>query len=321
MDKREVVFRIKRFNPGKDREPYYQEYTLSVPKGMTILEALQQIKDTQDPTLAFRAFCRSAICGSCAVKVNGFPKLACKTQVFSELDKFETDTLTLEPLDNMEVIRDLIVDWDTPLRRMEEMKPYLIPDPEVVPDSLEEESRVYPNELKRFDQFTDCILCTSCFSSCTAVQLDGGYGGPFQLARVYRFAVDPRDALKAERSKIGYAFDMWNCVRCNRCADICPKHVSPVDGIMKLRGLSIEVGLKNNPGARHVMAFYKSLLESGMLNEVLLPLRTKGIRGVLENLPVGIKLILKGKAHSPVMKPIAEHETLVRVMKAAMEVE
>jgi len=114
---------------------------------------------------------------------------------------------------------------------------------------------------------------------------------------------------------------MWNCVRCNKCADVCPKHIAPVDGIMKLRGLSIEVGLRNNPGARHVMAFYKSLQESGMLNEVLLPLRTKGIKGVLENLSIGIKMILKGKAHSPIMKPIKEHETLKEVMKRAMEVE
>ncbi len=321
MEKREVIFRIKRFNPKKDEKPYYQEYRLTVPKGMTILEALQQIKDTQDPTLAFRAFCRSAICGSCAVKVNGFPKLACKTQVFNELDKFKTDTLTLEPLDNMEVIRDLIVDWNSALERFERTKPYLIPNPEVVPDTLEEESRIYPRELKKFDKFTDCILCTSCFSACGIAKLNDNFGGPFPLARLYRFAVDPRDALGQERAKIGYSLDMWMCVRCNKCADVCPKDIFPVDGIMKLRGLSIEVGLKDNPGARHVMAFYKSLLESGMLNEVLLPLRTKGIKGVLENLPVGIKMILKGKAHSPVMKPITEHETLVKVMKAAMEVE
>jgi succinate dehydrogenase / fumarate reductase iron-sulfur subunit len=321
MDKREVVFRIRRFNPKKDKEPYYQEFKITVFKGMTILEALQLIKDTVDPTLAFRAFCRSAICGSCAVRVNGFPKLACKTQVFNELDKFNTDTLTIEPIGNMEVVRDLVVDWDPPIKKMEAMKPYLIPDPEVVPATLDEESKVYPEELKKFDKFTDCILCTSCYSACPMVELDDNYGGPFPLARVYRFAVDPRDAIKKERAKIGYAYDMWNCVRCQMCADVCPKHVEPVDGIMKLRGLSIEIGMKDNPGARHVLAFYKSLLESGMLNEVLLPLRSKGIKGILENLPVGIKMILKGKAHSPIMKPIAEHETLVKVMKAAMEVE
>ncbi|SMO46314.1 succinate dehydrogenase / fumarate reductase iron-sulfur subunit [Balnearium lithotrophicum] len=321
MESRKVTFRIRRFNPKKDEKPYYQDFELEVSRGMTILEALQQIKDTQEPTLSFRAYCRSAICGSCAVKVNGFPKLACKTQVFNELDKFRTNTLTIEPLDNMEVVRDLIVDWDKPIDKLKKMRTYLIPNPEVVPSTLDEESRVYPEELKKFDTFTDCILCTSCFSSCTASQLDENYGGPFQLSRVYRFAVDPRDALGKERSKVGYAFDMWNCVRCNKCADVCPKHISPVDGIMKLRGLSIEAGLRNNPGARHVMAFYKSLLDSGMLNEVLLPLRTKGIKGILENLPVGIKMILKGKAHSPIQKPISEHEKLVKLVKLAMELE
>ncbi len=321
MERREVTFRIKRFNPKKDVRPYYQEYKLTVTKGMTILEALQFIKDEIDPTLAFRAFCRSAICGSCAIKVNGFPKLACKTQVFTELDKFKTSLLTLEPLDNMEVIRDLIVDWDGAFEKMKELKPYLIPDPKVVPDTLDEETRVYPEELKKYDKFTDCILCTSCYSVCTATQIDEGYGGPFQLARLYRFAVDKRDGLKEERAKIGYAYDMWNCVRCEKCADVCPKHVGPVDAIMRLRGISIDIGLKDNPGARHVLAFYKSLMESGLLNEVLLPLRAKGIKGVLENLPVGVKMILKGKAHSPIMKPISEHESLVKLMKAAMEVE
>jgi len=321
MEKRKVTFRIKRFNPRKDPQPYYQEYEVEVVRGMTILEALQFIKDNLDPTLSFRAFCRSAICGSCSVKINGYPKLACKTQVFRELDVYGTDTLTIEPIDNMEVIRDLIVDWDVAIKKMEKMRPYLIPDHEVVPDTLDEECRVYPEELKKFDRFTDCILCTTCYSACGIVKVDDNYAGPFPLARVYRFAVDPRDALKKERAKIGYTFDMWNCVRCEKCADVCPKHVAPVNGIMKLRGLSIEVGLKNNPGARHVTAFYKSLFESGMLNEVLLPLRTKGIKGILENLPMGIKMILKGKAHSPILKPIAEHEGLCRVMKAAMEVE
>ncbi|RUM42912.1 MAG: succinate dehydrogenase/fumarate reductase iron-sulfur subunit [Desulfurobacterium sp.] len=321
MEKRKVTFRIRRFNPKKDSQPYYQEYEIEVVKGMTILEALQFIKDNLDPTLSFRAFCRSAICGSCSVKINGYPKLACKTQVFRELDVYGTDTLTIEPIDNMEVIRDLIVDWDVAIKKMEKMRPYLIPDREVVPDTLDEECRVYPEELKKFDRFTDCILCTTCYSACGIVKVDDNYAGPFPLARVYRFAVDPRDALKKERAKIGYTFDMWNCVRCEKCADVCPKHVAPVNGIMKLRGLSIEVGLKNNPGARHVTAFYKSLFESGMLNEVLLPLRTKGIKGILENLPMGIKMILKGKAHSPILKPIAEHEGLRKVMKAAMEVE
>ncbi len=322
MEERKVVFRIKRFNPKKDEKPYYQEYSLKVPKGMTILEALQVIKDTQDSTLSFRAFCRSAICGSCAVKINGYPKLACKTQVLNEVSIYGTDTLTIEPLDNMEVIRDLIVDWDKPIEKMEKMHPYLIPNPEVVPETLDEESRVYPEEHKRYDSFTDCILCTTCYSVCTAAKLDENYGGPFQLARVYRFAADPRDVLGKERASVGYVFDMWSCVRCEKCADACPKHVAPVDGIMKLRGLSMKIEkLRKNPGARHVQAFYKSLLESGMLNEVLLPLRAKGLKGILENLPMGVKMILKGKAHSPIMRPIEEHETLLKVMKAAMEVE
>ncbi len=320
MESRKVTLKIYRFNPEKDKEGYFQEFTVEAVKGMTLLEALFVVKDNFDPTLSFRAYCRSAICGSCAVRVNGHPKLACKTQVLNEIQRFQTDTLTIEPIENQPVIKDLIVDWNPAIEKMKELNPYLIPDKNVVPESTDEESRVSPEQLHEFDSFTDCILCTACYSVCTAATVDENYAGPFELGKLFRFAADPRDALKEERSKIGYAYDMWSCVRCERCADVCPKGVSPVTGVMKLRGMSMSVGLRNNPGARHVYAFYKSLMDSGLLNEVLLPIRTKGIKAVFEQLPLGIKLILKGKVHSPIQKPIEEHESLVKIMKASLEV-
>jgi succinate dehydrogenase / fumarate reductase iron-sulfur subunit len=320
MEKRKVRFEIYRYDPSKDTHPRYESYEVTVSKGMTVLEVLQFIKDNYAPDLSFRAYCRSAICGSCAVKINGYPKLACKTQVLREVEIYQTDTLRIEPLDNMKVIKDLIVDWDEPFEKLEKVKPYLVPNPEVVPDTLDKESRISPEQHKKYDRFTDCIMCTACYSACTAATYDENYAGPFQLARLYRFAVDPRDGIQEERARIGFLYDMWNCVRCEKCADICPKHVSPVSGVLGLRGIAVNSG-DNTPGSRHVRAFYKSLLESGNLNEMLLPLRTKGIKGVLENLPLGIKLLLKGKVHSPVPKKIKDHDTLLKVMREVMEEE
>jgi succinate dehydrogenase / fumarate reductase iron-sulfur subunit len=320
VERKKVIFKIKRYNP-ETQESRYESYEIDVPKGMTILEGLQYIKDNIDATLSFRAFCRSAICGSCAVRINGYPKLACKTQIWNETSIHKKDELTIEPIDNMKVIKDLIVDWDEALNRLKEMKTYLIPDENVVPKSLDKESLISPSEEKKYDKFTDCILCTSCFSACTAIKLNERYGGPFALARLYRFSVDSRDKLKKQRAKTGYENLFWMCVRCNKCQDVCPKHIPNVEGIMKLRGFSIEIGLKDNPGAKHVKAFQKSLKESGLLNEMLLPLRTKGVKGLIENIPMGINMLKKGKIHSPIMKPIKEHNTLLEVMKESMEAE
>ena len=171
IERKKVKFNIKRYDPN-NQQSKFESYEIDVPKGMTILEALQFIKDNMDATLSFRAFCRSAICGSCAVKINGYSKLACKTQVWNETKIYKKDVLTIEPLDNMKVIKDLIVDWDEALNRLKKMETYLIPDEKVVPESLDEESLISPLEEKKYDKFTDCILCTSCFSSCTAIKLN-----------------------------------------------------------------------------------------------------------------------------------------------------
>ena len=92
-----ITFRINRYNPDDERRGHYaQEYTLDVPKGSTVLDALNQIKSEQDGSLTFRRSCRSGICGSCAMTVNGVNRLACETQVLT----LKTSTVTIEPLRN-----------------------------------------------------------------------------------------------------------------------------------------------------------------------------------------------------------------------------
>ena len=89
-----VRFNISRFDPVADNAPYYQAYTIAVPAGMTVLEVLLRIQAEQDGSLAFRYACRGAVCGSCAMVIDGQVRLACRTQVSS----LETDTVTIDPL-------------------------------------------------------------------------------------------------------------------------------------------------------------------------------------------------------------------------------
>ena len=198
---------------------------------------LLRIRDELDGTLAFRASCRSAVCGSCAMVINGKIDLACRTQA----SFFDSQTIILEPLPNMNVIKDLVVDM-TPFWNMyEKVKPYLIrqsPDPEKEIPQTEE-------ERKRIDQNVNCILCASCYGACPVLSRDPDYVGPAALAKLERFALDSRD----ERSKsfletVNNDKGVWGCDTVLKCIDACPKDVRPTDSIVGLRKILVKNKMK-----------------------------------------------------------------------------
>jgi succinate dehydrogenase / fumarate reductase iron-sulfur subunit len=223
------TFKILRFDAREpDREARFQSYRIRVIPGLTVLGMLLRIRDEIDGTLSFRCSCRSAVCGSCAMVINGKIDLACRTQVAS----FRTDTIILEPLPNLQIIKDLVVDM-TPFWDMyEKIQPYLIrksPDPE-------KEIAQSEDERKRIDQFVNCILCASCYGACPVLARDSDYLGPAALAKLERFVLDSRDerpgsALDAINDDAG----VWGCDTILRCIDACPKDVRPTDSIVGLR--------------------------------------------------------------------------------------
>lgn len=150
------TFKVLRYDAQEpEKAPYFSAYNIRVIPGLTVLTVLLRIRDELDGTLAFRSSCRAATCGSCAMLINGTLNLACRTQVAS----FDTKTIVVEPLPNMDIIKDLVVDM-TPFWTMyETIKPYLIrksPDPDK--EILQSEE-----ERKRIDQFVNCILCACCY--------------------------------------------------------------------------------------------------------------------------------------------------------------
>ena len=120
-----TTFRIKRYIPEKNTEPYFQDFNLEVSSGVTLLDCMNEIKWTQDGSLTYRMSCRSAICGSCAVKVNGHAALACQKQVEDLVDG--ENLVVLEPLGNMETIKDLVTDFQPFWDKINKVKPYLQP--------------------------------------------------------------------------------------------------------------------------------------------------------------------------------------------------
>ncbi|MEM0202365.1 MAG: succinate dehydrogenase iron-sulfur subunit [Archaeoglobaceae archaeon] len=219
---------IRRF----DEKSYWQSFEVPVKRGMTVLDALFYIRENIDPTLAFRASCRMGICGSCAVKINGKPRLACETQI----SKFKKE-IKVEPLDNFAVIRDLVTEFEGFFVKHKKVKPYLIAEADY---ENPVERLQTPQELKRYYIFSLCIKCGACVSVCPASATLEGYLGPAALVAAYRFNADSRDEGKEERLRIASeSIGVWRCHSAMECSEVCPKQIEPAKAVQLLRRASL----------------------------------------------------------------------------------
>ncbi len=284
----DVSFRIFRYNPETEKKEY-KTYKLNVHEGKTILDCLDIIKAEHDGTLTYRKSCRSAICGSCCMKVNGHAKLTCKTQLVDEIRDGE---ITIEPMNNLKVIKDLVVD-DRPFwEQIEKSKPWL----ENKYPLGTEPGRMYKEDLAKQKNAENCIMCMACYTDCQVVEHDEGrFLGPAALTKAYRFVVDPRSSDVRERLKDITKKGLWHCAQMYACTEQCPKDIRPSDKITALREMAIQAGITHNDGARHARAFETSMKEMGELNEIMLPIRTYGMVRAIKFIPMAIKMAAHGK--------------------------
>ena len=220
-------FEILRYDAAKDDEPHFQTYDLEAEADLSVLEALLKIQDEQDPSLAFRYACRGAVCGSCAMSINGRLNLACRVL----LGGLGTSRVVVEPMPNLEILRDLVVDMDPFWEKYERVRPWLHAEL-----SGDKESRMSERQRRRFDQYVNCILCGLCYAACPVVKSNPRFTGPAALAKLNRFLADSREqrngtTLEQEDSHEG----AWGCHTITRCIEACPKEVRPTDGIESVR--------------------------------------------------------------------------------------
>jgi len=225
-----ITFKINRYDPDKpERGHYVQEYRVDVQKGMTVLDCLNEIKWKQDGSLTYRRSCRSGICGSCAMTINGVNRLACETQALA----LGTDTIVVEPMRGYTVIKDLVVDFDPLVEKLLAVKPYLITK---TPPPTDQERLQSPEERAKLDGLYECILCGACTSSCPSFWADKEYIGPHAFLKAYRFVADSRDEghrehLEALDDKHG----LWRCHTIFNCVEACPKGLNPTKAISELK--------------------------------------------------------------------------------------
>jgi fumarate reductase iron-sulfur subunit len=222
-EKKTIV--VTRFDPDVDEVPKTQSYEIPVQPDWKVLDALNFIKDHVDPTLSHRWSCRMAVCGSCGMMVNGEPKLTCKEPLSSY-----GSTVEVEPLANFPVIRDLVVEMEGFMEKLESVKPWVIRAKEL---SVEEgTTRQSPQELEEFKQFSMCINCMLCYAACPVVANEPHFLGPAAIALAHRYNLDTRDEGAPVRNEVFRGEGtVFSCSYANECSEVCPKHVDPAAAV------------------------------------------------------------------------------------------
>jgi succinate dehydrogenase / fumarate reductase iron-sulfur subunit len=222
-----VKVKVRRFNPEKDRRPYWADYRLDAQPTDRVLDCLTQIKDQQDGTLTFRRSCAHGICGSDAMVINGRNRLACKVLV-RDLGK----NIVVEPLRGLPVIKDLTVDMEPFFARYRAIQPFLINDEE--PPFAERLQS--PEARARFDDTTKCILCAACTTSCPSFWASDSYYGPAAIVQAHRFIFDDRDRGAQVRLAILSDGDgVWRCRTIYNCVEACPREIDVTRAIGEVK--------------------------------------------------------------------------------------
>jgi succinate dehydrogenase / fumarate reductase iron-sulfur subunit len=285
----QYTLKIRRYDPQSGEAAHWDEHTVEMAEHNSVLDAILKIKADTDGSIGIRCSCQQGICGSCGVRMNGKPGLACNTHLDAAARRGHgigwnppaegqhAALVEVEPMGNMPVIRDLIVDMDAVhWKKVHRVTPWLI-NKEPIP----EREYVVPHEnMVDVTQTMACIQCGACVSDCLSMEVDPEFIGPAALAKAYRFVGDPRDAEHRERLK-DLAEDqhgIYDCTHCFNCIDACPKGVDPMSQIMRLRRIASadhEIVDRNN-GYRHEHAFTTLVRDYGLLHEAELLPRSYG---------------------------------------------
>ena len=300
----QVLFKVIR--QKQNTAPSVQTYPLDVDPENTVLQGLNRIKWELDGSLAFRKNCRNTICGSCAMRINGRSALACKEKVKNELmnelaiSAAKLPEITVAPMGNMPVIKDLVVDMSRFWEHLEAVEPYVSTQARAVP---EREFLQTPEQRSRLNQSGNCIMCGACYSECNAREVNPDFVGPHALAKAQRMVEDSRDTdteARLEEYNKGTQ-GVWGCTRCYLCNAVCPMGVEPMDRIGEVKQQILErKDAQDSRPVRHRKVFIDLVKQGGWLDErkfalLVVSNTLRDLRGLVSLAPLGLRMLASGK--------------------------
>jgi succinate dehydrogenase/fumarate reductase iron-sulfur protein len=232
---------VHRFDPEHDDDPQFETYDVPVSEATSVLDTLFHIQERVGENLSFRFSCRQGVCGSCCMVINGRARLACQTAV---TDLNDPESVTIRPLYNFPLVKDLVVDMDEFFDKFEEV------DPSFESDTFDESSDpavIDPDSRERqvIAPRTDCVGCGACFSDCSVAGKN--YLGPAAINKALTLIKDSRDDKTDERlERLSDSDGVWSCHTQGTCSDVCPKDIPVSEGIQQLKREAVKHGVKKN---------------------------------------------------------------------------
>lgn len=220
-----MKIKIKRYNQELIERNSIDEFEVS---NSNLLKALIEIKQYNDSTLTFRCGCKSGVCGSCAIKVNGIERLACRTKI--------NQNDLIESLSNINIIKDLVIDVSHETFLLDKVKSFI---------DINSNKDINQEDIEKIDLQSNCILCNSCYSSCPIYSVNRDFIGPFALTRALRYVDDKKLEDKKEILNNIQTDGIWDCTLCGACSLVCPQSIDPKADILRLQNLSVQEGFSN----------------------------------------------------------------------------
>ena len=223
------IFKIERYDANKGESSYYESFAVEARPDDRILDCLNQIRWSQDPSLAYRMSCAHGVCGSDGMRIDGVCSIACQRLV---KDYEDLDEILIEPLPNFPVLKDLVVSIDGFFQKYRSIVPYLRAE-EAAPDLERLQS---PKERAEFDEAVRCILCACCTAACPVGSGNEDFVGPAALLRSFRFLFDSRDRSDEERLELADGENHAKaCKMHQQCSKVCPKEIPVSKSIGRIK--------------------------------------------------------------------------------------
>lgn len=221
-----MLVRIKR-QTGPEAAPYWQSFSYDGPKHVTVSAVLDALNYTDDlfdtegkpaARIRWECSCMQAVCGGCAMVINGVPALACATFA----DEVKADTLVLEPLSKFPVVADLIVDRSLIYEQLKQAKTYL--------ESLAVSSK---GQYKQQYSVAKCLKCGLCLEVCPNYRPGGEFFGAVLANESYLTASQSAEknhqVIKEYKTHFGAG-----CSKALSCQSVCPMEIETITSIMRM---------------------------------------------------------------------------------------